>query len=58
MRFYSPRARHYHRPSLFHEKVKLEHQGVMSDLQWLEFENTHQYPENFHELKKKIGFYL
>lgn len=57
MVFDPPGARPYRRPNPFHEKAKLEHQQVMSHLQWLELENT-QYSENFQELKKEIGFYL
>jgi hypothetical protein len=57
MGFYPPRARPYHWPNPFHEKVQLEHQRVMSDIQWLELENT-QYSENFQDLKKEIGFHL
>ena len=52
MGFYPPRARPYHWPNPFHEKVQLEHQRVMSDIQWLELENT-QYSENFQDLKKE-----
>ena len=56
MGYYTPRDMSYHRAYSFYEKLKLDHEQVISLLQRLE-NKKNEATENHKKLKKKKYFY-